>query len=270
MSNPNIRTDEFSSNDQIQIGDGTCLKITHIGTTSISNSSSTFLLFKGLVFQTTEKLQHMGFVGSKADNSLFTLHKTDFSIFLLIYVDDIIITGTCSAEINLVIQQLGSIFPVKDLGKLSYFLGVEVLFDGHDLYLSQRKYVANLLQRVNMHEAKPCSTPMSTTYALSKYDGTDFSNLQLYRSTVGALHYLDFTRPDIAFAVHRVSKFMHQHKNIHWQAVKCIIRYLKFTVGYALHFHNNSDHSLQGFSDADWAADKDDRRSVGAYCIFHG
>jgi hypothetical protein len=71
-----------------------------------------------------------------------------------------------------------------------------------------------------MHEAKPCSTLMSTTYRLSKFDGHDFSDPQLYRSTVGALHYLCFTRPDIAFTVHHVSKFMHQPKDTHWQAVK--------------------------------------------------
>jgi hypothetical protein len=111
----------------------------------------------------TETLLQLGFVSSKADTSLFTLHQTTFSIFILIYVDDIIITRTSSTEINNFIQRLGDVFPVKDLGILSYFLGVEALFDGLDLFLTQRKYVANLLQRVNMHEAKPCTTPMSTT-----------------------------------------------------------------------------------------------------------
>ena len=111
----------------------------------------------------TETLLQLGFLGSKADTSLFTLHQTTFSIFILIYVDDIIITRTSSTEINNFIQRLGDVFPVKDLGILSYFLGVEALFDGLDLFLTQRKYVANLLQRVNMHEAKPCTTPMSTT-----------------------------------------------------------------------------------------------------------
>lgn len=121
-----------------------------------------------------------------------------------------------------------------------------------------------------MHEAKPCSTPMSTSCILSKFEGTDFDNPQLYRSTVGALHYLGFTRPDIAFAVHRVSKFMHQPKDTHWQAVKRILRYLKSTINYGLRLQSTSGHALQGYSDADWAADKDDRRSIGAYCIFHG
>lgn len=111
---------------------------------------------------------------------------------------------------------------------------------------------------------------MSTTCDLSKYDGKDLSDPHLYRSTVGALHCLSFIRPDIACAMLRVSKFMHQPKEIHWQAIKRILKYLKFTVSYALHFLNNSNHSLQGFNDVDWAADKYDRRSVGAYCIFHG
>jgi hypothetical protein len=105
---------------------------------------------------------------------------------------------------------------------------------------------------------------------LSKFEGADFFDPQLYRSTVGALHYLGFTRPDIAFAVHRVSKFMHLPKDPHWQAVKRILRYLKHTVSYGLHFKSLSDHSLHAYSDADWAADKDDRRSIRAYCIFHG
>jgi len=107
------------------------------------------------------------------------------------------------------------------------------------------------------------------TCNLSKFEGADFSDPQLYRSTIAALHYLGFTRLDIAFAVHRVSKFMHQPKDPHWQAIKRILRYLKHTVDYDLHFISLSYHSLNAYSDADWADDKDDRHSIGAYCIFH-
>jgi hypothetical protein len=107
------------------------------------------------------------------------------------------------------------------------------------------------------------------TCNLSKFEGADFSNPQLYKSTIVALHYLGFTRLDITFAVHRVSKFMHQPKDPHWQAVKRILRYLKHTVDYGLHFTSLSYHSLNVYSDADWAADKDDRHSIRAYCIFH-
>ncbi|KAF5462462.1 hypothetical protein F2P56_018466, partial [Juglans regia] len=114
-----------------------------------------------------------------------------------------------------------------------------------------------------------CATPMATTCNLSKFEGADFSDPQLYRSTLGALHYLSFTRPDIAYSVHRVSKFMHQPKEPHWQAVKRILRYLKHTISFGLYFSNQTDQALHSFSDADWAGDSDDRRSESAYCIFH-
>jgi histone deacetylase 1/2 len=218
----------------------------------------------------TDQLLQYGFVGSKSDPSLYILQTASFQLLILIYVDDIIVTGSHFEEVNKLISYLGRAFPVKDLGPSSYFLRVETLHDGGDLILTQRKYVINLLRRLKLHKVKPCSTPMSTTCTLSKFEGIDFDDPYLYRSTVSALHYLGFTQPDIAFAVHKVSKFMHQPKDVLWQAVKRILRYLKYTVNYGLHITHQSDHTLQGFSDADWAGDNDDRRSVGAYCIFHG
>lgn len=110
---------------------------------------------------------------------------------------------------------------------------------------------------------------MSTTCHLSKFEGCDFSDPQLYRSTVGALRYLGFTRPDIAYNIHHVRKYKHQPKEPHWQAVKRILEYLKHTISYGLCFSSQIDHSLRSFSNADWASEKDDRRSVGAYCVFH-
>ena len=113
-----------------------------------------------------------------------------------------------------------------------------------------------------MHKAKPCTTPMNTTYNLSKFEGADFSDPQLYRSTVGALHYLGFTRLNVAVVVHHVSKFMHQPKDLQWLAVKRILRYLKHTVGYGLHLKSLSNQSLHAYSDADWVADIDDKHSI--------
>ncbi|KAF5465934.1 hypothetical protein F2P56_015896 [Juglans regia] len=218
----------------------------------------------------TEQLTAYGFVGSKSDNSLYIMHSAKFQLLILIYVDDIIVTGSHFEEITKLITYLGRAFPVKDLGPLSYFLGVETLQEGGNLILTQRKSVIDLLRKANLDKVKPCSTPMSTSCKLSKYEGVDFDDPHLYRSTVGALHYLGFTRPDIAFAVHKVSKFMHQPKDVHWQAVKRILRYLKHTVNYGLHLTSQASHTLQAFSDADWAGDNDDKWSVRAYCIFHG
>jgi len=135
----------------------------------------------------TDKLRAIGFRASKANPSLFIWHKNYVLIVILIYVDDIIITSNSSTAIHHILQDLHSDFDVKELGDLSYFLGVEVLRSTDGMYLTQRKYVAELLNRTHMAEAKPCISPMSSTCHLSATEGAKFSNPSLYRQVVGSL-----------------------------------------------------------------------------------
>lgn len=121
-----------------------------------------------------------------------------------------------------------------------------------------------------MLNAKPVSTPMASSTALSATDGHDFSDPKLYRSIVGSLQYLSFTRPDISFAVNKVCQFMHSPRDTHWSAVKRILRYLKNTLHHGLLIRKSSSPRLRAFSDADWAGCPDDRKSTGGYCIFFG
>ena len=216
------------------------------------------------------KLQTMGFRESKADTSLFILQKFNSVIYILIYVDDILITGSSASIIHDTVQSLQATFAVKDLGRLNYFLGVETLWCTDGLYLTQRKYIADLLKKSKMENAKPCSSPMATNCHLTSTDGTPFADISLYRSVVGSMQYLAFTRPDLAFAVHKVSKFMHNPLNTHWLVVKRILRYLKHSISTGLYIGRGGNFNLQAFSDSDWAADRDDRRSVSAYCIYMG
>jgi histone deacetylase 1/2 len=160
-------------------------------------------------------LIQFGFVGSKADLSLFVHTNTSSIIYILIYVNDIIITGSNDLVVTDIIQRLHKEFAITDLGPLSFFLGIEVIRDATGLYLTQRRYIADLLTKSKMDGAKPCSTPLSTIVALIATDTEAFDDPTLYRSIFGGLHYLSFTLPDIAFAVHRVSKFMHQPKQSH-------------------------------------------------------
>jgi hypothetical protein len=95
-----------------------------------------------------------------------------------------------------------------------------------------------------------------------------FPDHTLFRSTVGALQYLSITRPDIAFAVNKLSQFMHKPTQTHWQSMKRLLRYLKSTIQFGLHIYHFSCHTLHAFCDADWAGNKDDRRSTGSFCIF--
>ena len=218
----------------------------------------------------TEKMTTIGFVGSEADHSLYVHHSDSVLTYILIYVDDIILAGADLPFIHHVISLLKCEFPVKDLGQLNFFLGVEAIREPEGLYLTQRRYILDLLMRSKMDKSKPSTTPMSTNQQLSKSDGDKFDNPQLYRSIVGGLQYLSFTRPEIAFAIHKVSKYMHDPRVPHWVAVKRILRYLKSTISHALFIQPDSDLQLHSYSDADWATDQDDRRSVGAYCVYLG
>jgi hypothetical protein len=191
------------------------------------------------------------------------------SIFL-IYVDDIIVTGPDTEAISQLICNLQKDFALKDLGPLHYFLGVEALFDKHGLFLSQRRYITELLKKTNMLNANGVSSPMSSSASLSQFTGDAFSDDTLYRRVVGSLQYLSITRPDIAFAVGCVCQFMHRPTIPHWSAVKRILCYLKQTMHHSLLLQRNSSYHLQAFSDADWAGCPDDRRSTSGYCLFLG
>uniref|UniRef100_A0A2N9F539 Reverse transcriptase Ty1/copia-type domain-containing protein n=1 Tax=Fagus sylvatica TaxID=28930 RepID=A0A2N9F539_FAGSY len=136
--------------------------------------------------------------------------------------------------------------------------------------LSQQRYIKDILSRTKMIDAKPMSTPMASSTNLSAYEGEPFSDHTLFRSTVGALQYLSITRPDIAFTVNKLSQFMHKPTQPHWQSVKRLLRYLKSTIQFGLHIYRSSCSTLQAYSDADWAGNKDDRHSTGSFCIFLG
>lgn len=154
-------------------------------------------------------LLKIGFCASKYDLSLFISHANDHTTVILVYVDDIVITGSNSDHIYTCISQLHDRFAIKDLSTLHYFLGIEVTGTPNGLNLSQTKYMKDLLTRSNMLNAKPCDTPMATGSALSLADSPLFEDPHLFQSIVGALQYATLTRPDLSFAVNKVSQFMH-------------------------------------------------------------
>jgi histone deacetylase 1/2 len=140
------------------------------------------------------------------------------------------------------------------------------------LILTQKTYVSNLLKRVNMVNCKPVSTPLATNEKLSTFEGTLLGpgDAMRYRSIVGALQYLTITRPDISFSVNKVCRFLHAPTEIHWAAVKRILRYLRLNTKLGLKINKSSSMLVSGFSDADWAGSVDDRRSTSGFDIFLG
>ncbi|KAK0573554.1 hypothetical protein LWI29_009785 [Acer saccharum] len=211
-----------------------------------------------------------GFVNSRSDTSLFIFNANGCVIFLLVYVDDIIVTGSDGNLVNEFITSLARRFSIKDLGALSYFLGVEVLPCASGLFLSQKKYVTELLTRTKMLDSKPVTTPLPTDRELKLLDGTSLTDVTEFRQVIGALQYLSFTRPDIAFAVNKLAQFMHHPTTGHWAIAKRLLRYLHGTISHGLVVRRDSPLLLHAFSDADWAGNQDDRTSTSAYVVFLG
>uniref|UniRef100_A0A1J3K4R5 Retrovirus-related Pol polyprotein from transposon TNT 1-94 n=1 Tax=Noccaea caerulescens TaxID=107243 RepID=A0A1J3K4R5_NOCCA len=155
------------------------------------------------------------------------------------------------------------------MGELSYFLGIEVIRTSQGLHLNQRKYILDLLNKMQMQDAKPIATPMATEPKLVM-SGEKHSNPSEYRTLVGSLQYLAFTRPNIAYAVNKLSQFMYSPTSDHWQAAKRVLRYLAGTPTHGLFFSKSNPLSLHAYSDADWAGDTDNYVSTNGYIVYLG
>lgn len=210
-----------------------------------------------------------GFEVSPADSSLFRYVHNNVIIFALVYVDDIIMTGSCSVTLNNIIVSLHSEFLLKDLGKLEYFLGMEAVHTKSGLLLTQQKYITDLLQKANMLDCRGISTPAATKTPVS-IASHQFTDPTLYRSIVGGLQYLSLTRPEVCYSVHKVSQYLHAPTEENWSSVKRILRYLKDTASYGLLITKSKDTALNVYSDADWASDVADRKSTTGYAVFMG
>ena len=217
-------------------------------------------------------LRALGFIPSTADTSLFLLQRPEVTMYLLVYVDDIILISSSDAAADHLVAALSGDFAVKDLGALHFFLGLEVSRSSAGLTLSQKKYALDLLRRAGMLKCKPSSTPMCATDRLSALDGDPLSpdDATEYRSLVGGLQYLTITRPDVSYAVNRVCQFLHAPTTSHWSAVKRILRYVCLTASHGLLLQRAPSYEISAFSDADWAGSPDDRRSTGGYAVFLG
>ncbi|KAK3040300.1 hypothetical protein RJ639_028215 [Escallonia herrerae] len=196
--------------------------------------------------------------------------KSTIGVIPLVYVDDIVITGDDCIGITSLKKFQQTKFHTKDLGQLKYFLGIEVTRSKKGIFLSQRKYVLDLLAETGKAGTKPCNTPMNPSVHLTKDDGDRFDDPEKYRRLVGKLNYLTMTRPDIAYAVSTVSQFMSKPTVKQWAALKQIMCYLKGAPGFGLLYSNHGHSCIECFSDTDWAGSKLDRKSIVGYCVFVG
>lgn len=156
------------------------------------------------------------------------------------------------------------------MGLLHFFLGVEVVSTRAKLFLSQHKYIRELLSNTNMCGAKDVSTPLSTTQSLKLIDGTANVDSTKFRIIIGSLWYLSLARPDISFAVNKLSQFMHKPITTHFTTTKRLLRYLKQIIFHGIQLTKSGPPTLITYSDVDWAGNIDDRTSPYGYINFLG
>ena len=213
-----------------------------------------------------EHLKQMGFVPSMNDPCIYTLNTGGEVFILAVYVDDIILGGKSPEKIQQIINEIAQRFDVKDMGELKYFLGVKIVYlDDGSIWIGQPSYTKAVLHKFNMENSKTVATPVETgTKLIKATDNDKLFDQETYQSAVGCLLYLSTkTRPDIAFAVSNVAKFTAKPTIDHWTAVKRIMRYLNGTIHCGLRYYG--DTKLVGYSDADWAGDLNDRKSISGY-----
>lgn len=213
---------------------------------------------------------NMCFTCSRSDASLFIFNKGSRKAYLLLYVDDIILTASDDQFLQQIVTKLQTEFPMSDSGKLHFFLGVKAEFVKDVIFLSQQAYTVDIIARAGMTDCKPIATPVDLNSKLEAEEGDRVPDPTQYRRPAGALQYLTFTRPDIAYAVHQICLYMHDPRVPHLHALKRIIRYLQGTKAFGLQLLKGSISQLTAYSDADWAGCPDTRRSTSGYCVYLG
>jgi hypothetical protein len=217
-----------------------------------------------------ERLLAKGFVSSQADPALFVKLGEGGRVLALVYVDDCLIAGKTMEEVQEVIDLLGELFEVKDMGEPQDFLGIQIVRDREagTIAIHQQPYIQKLLADYGVSGATPLTTCPSSAFA----EGTPTSPeiTRLYPSLVGSLmHLANCTRPDIAHLVGCLARHLKAPLTSHWATARQLLRYLSGTSNLALVYGGN--HGLEGYADADYAGDKETRRSTtGVVFLLNG
>ena len=173
-------------------------------------------------------IKHYGYTQSQADQTMFYKHSNEGKVaILIVYIDDIVLTGDDCNELEKLKGKLAEEFELKDLGALKYFLGMEFARSKEGIFVNQRDYVLDLLDETCMLGCKPTETPIEPNVKLQPTKAKNVKEWDHYQRLVGRLIYLSHTRPDIAFSVSMVSQFMHVPGPEHFEAVYRILRYLR-------------------------------------------
>nr|XP_016452318.1 PREDICTED: uncharacterized protein LOC107776883 [Nicotiana tabacum] len=214
----------------------------------------------------TEALCSKGYVHSMLDYSLFYKREGHSVIFVAVYVDDVLLTGTNLEEIKALKTFLRETFKIKDLGRLHYFLGLEILYKHDGVIITQRKFTSDLIKEFEFSHCTSMSSPLDPSTKLKASEGSLLTDPTQYRKLVGKLNFLTNTRLDIAYSIQHLSQYMQSPRDSHLKVAMHMLRYLKGDPGLGIFLSNSADYRLRAFCDSDWAACPETRKSRIQVC----
>lgn len=214
-------------------------------------------------------LTKLQFKQSSADPCMYVRDCEGEKVFLLVYVDDMLLMSSSTDELDAVTDGLKKDFEITCLGDVRHFLGMEIHREEGVYSIKLRNYISKLLEDHGMSEAKPAKAPMDPNYVKSEDTSELLKDASRYRSVVGSLLYISVVaRPDIANSASLLGRKFAVPTEQDWTAAKRVMRYLKGTINWSLHLSGEEDQALLGYSDADWAGDLASRRSTSGFAFM--
>ena len=210
-----------------------------------------------------------GFTINECDKCIYVKGYKDAYVIICLYVDDMLILGTNKDVINQTKKMLKSCFDMKDLGLVDVILGVRIKRSSEGYILTQSHYIEKVLKKFGHFNDKPVVTPFDPSSHLKKNQGDSVSQLE-YTQVIGSLMYImNCTRPDLAYTISRLSRYSHNPGKDHWVALIRVLRYLKHTMNYGLHY-TKYPPVLEGFCDTNWISNNTDSKSTSGYVFTLG
>ena len=216
-------------------------------------------------------LKELNLIQSKTDRCLYTNINGDNRTLVLVYVDDLAIASNDDEFVNNIKSGLMKKFVLKDLQDLNYFLGINIEHTSDSILINQKQFILKMLNQYGMQDCKTSSTPMEIYSSNNSEDTEDTVKIEEsipFRSAIGSLNYLAvISRPDIAYATHKLAQKVECPTTKDWIAVKRILRYLQGTKDLKLRYKRNHELNVEIFSDADYGG-SDDRKSTSGYVVL--
>ena len=220
----------------------------------------------------SQYLRRIGFKQSRVDVCLFYMNEDPRIAYIVVWVDDILLAANTIHLLQEIKNKLEDEFNMKDIGPISYFLGIEFKQTSNDISMCQTYYLKNILRKFKMEDCKPRNTPCEVNLDVYRSNNDSLQEESLggsYREIVGSLVYaMTCSRPDLAWVVTKLSQHLANPSPADWMTIRHVLRYIKATIDYKLVFKkSNEGLQISCYSDSDWASEKEDRRSTTGYAF---